>query len=180
MAHGLAATTLRPPAARRGASAGWHDQRVRSVEAVDPQGRTWRVRVLWLPRHSLLVRRFGGWRRRRRDKDSWLDPFDGIPGADVDDLVFGVLVVVGLVLVVGLAWWVVLPLLLLVLDALIIALLLVAGVAVRVLLRRPWSVEATPSEGEPLTRSVVGWRAALRERDALAAALRLGRAEGCH
>jgi hypothetical protein len=69
---------------------------------------------------------------------------------------------------------VVLPLLLLVLDALIIALLLVAGVAVKVLLRRRWSVEATPSEGEALTRSVVGWRVALRERDALSAAIRLG------
>lgn len=147
------------------------------MEAVDPGGQRWRVRVLWLPRHRALARRFGGWRRDRRKGRGLDSPLDAVPDGG-DDVLFAVAVVVAVVLAVGLFWWVLLPLLLLVVDVLVVVVLLVAGVAARVLLRRPWSVEAARQDGHVVTRSIVGWRAALRERDDLAAAIVHGQVRG--
>ncbi len=92
-----------------------------------------------------------------------------------DDVVVGIVVIAGLILFAGLFWWVLLPLLLLVLDAIVVACLLAVAIPARVLLRRPWTVEARCDRtGERYRIDVVGWRAALRTRDRIAGQLRDG------
>ncbi|GIH16410.1 hypothetical protein [Rugosimonospora africana] len=93
-----------------------------------------------------------------------------------DDILVGIVVIVGLVLFAGVFWWVLLPLLLVVLDAVVVACLLAVAIPARVLLRRPWTVEARCDRtGERYRTDVVGWRAALRTRDRIAGELRDGR-----
>lgn len=91
-----------------------------------------------------------------------------------DEIVAILVVLIAFVVAVALFWWVLLPLLLLVLDLVIVLILLAASVAARVLLRRPWTVEATALGHDRITTHVVGWRAALRRRDEIADSLRRG------
>jgi hypothetical protein len=163
---------------------------VRAVEVTGPDEVRWRVRVVWEPRWRALARRFGGWRRKRRG--SGPDGAEVVDGAlqvgghtgggggggdfDLGDgIIAGVVIVVVLVVGVAVFWWVLIPMLLLVLDAVVVVALLIAAVIGRVVLRRPWTVEARASDGATLTEDVVGWRAALRRRDEIADRLRLGR-----
>ena len=67
-----------------------------------------------------------------------------------------------------------LPLLLAIVDAVVVVLAAFAGLAARVFLRRPWTVEATAGE-ERHARQVVGWRAAGRAALSWADELKLGR-----
>jgi hypothetical protein len=167
---------------------------MRTLRVTVPDGTDWLVRVQWQPRWHALALRFGGWRRKRRrrhrDFDGTVDvggevgtgspsDLDGsgpdLPGADLgDDLFVGALVVVGLVVFGAVFWWAAIPLLLVVLDAVALAVLLAAGIAARVLFRRPWTVEAVPRRGARQTVDVVGWRAALRTRDEIAERIRAG------
>lgn len=136
----------------------------------------WAVRVVWAPRHRALVRRIGAWRRRTRDEEkrsgsggsgSWLD-------FPADDLFFWIFLAVLAILAAGLLlWWVVIPLLLLLLDILIVFVLLLLGLAARILIRRPWTVEAE-SASETHSVEVIGWRRALRARDGIANGLKTG------
>lgn len=122
-----------------------------------PDGRRWTVRRRWLPRHASLARRWIDRRRRRRPSDErvrWWDVLD-VP-FDVGDVFFGIALVVALVLLV--LWG--LPALLALVDLLLLLVLFVGGVVARVLLRRPWTVEATADDGERRERQVVGWRRA--------------------
>lgn len=162
--------------------------RVRTVIVQAPGGDSWRVRVVWEPRWRALARRFGGWRRRRRQGDG--DPGD--LGVDLpsgggghhgggggwgdlgDDIFIGIAVIVAMIVVGALFWWLLLPLLLLVLDVVVVVVLVLAGVVGRVLLRRPWTVQVRGPAGVEATTGVVGWRAALRTRDEIADKLRLG------
>jgi hypothetical protein len=68
---------------------------------------------------------------------------------------------------------VVVPLLLALLDLLVLLLLLVLGVAARVLLRRPWTVEARTGD-EVRTWKVVGWQASGALVDDVAERLQAG------
>ncbi|MFI5890337.1 hypothetical protein ACIA5D_09475 [Actinoplanes sp. NPDC051513] len=164
---------------------------MRTVGVTAPSGAAWRVRVVWAPRWRALARRFGGWRSKRSGNSG--DVVDGAlqVGGDVstsggggggggggfslgDEIAAIVVIFIAFVLAAALFWWVLLPLLLLVLDVLIVLLLLAASVVARVLLRRPWTVEATAAGNPRITEQVVGWRAALRRRDEIADALSRG------
>ncbi|WP_344130269.1 hypothetical protein [Luedemannella flava] len=168
---------------------------MRTIEATVPGGDTWAVRVAWLPRWRALARRFGGWRRRRREDGG----FD-VNGADAGDLVNAVpsggggsgggglgslgdelliiaVVFIGIIAAIALFWWVLLPLLLLLVDIVVVILLAVVAAVARVLFRRPWTVEASRAVGdveEYFATDVVGWKAALRTRDEIADKLRAG------
>ena len=50
---------------------------MRTVTVQSPDGTTWRVRVVWEPRWPALARRYGGWRRQKRDRDL-PDPSNGL------------------------------------------------------------------------------------------------------
>ncbi|GAA1229222.1 hypothetical protein [Oryzihumus leptocrescens] len=164
-----------------------------------PDGMDWVVRVVWEPRWSALSRRVGGWRRRKageRKDFSGLDLPDvpvggsshhggsggsghhgggGSSWGDLgDDLLIGVLVVVGMVVAGALFWWLLLPLLLAVVDLAVVILLLLAGVLARVVLGRPWVIEAVPRRGPARATQVVGWRNARREQERLAEQIAAG------
>lgn len=167
---------------------------VRSVVVTAPDETRWSVRVAWQPRWRALARRFGGWRRKRKNRDvDGVDVADGAVrtgdaalsrgggggGGGSFDFGDAAIVIVGVLIAVIAAavlfWWVLLPLLLIVLDLLIVLVLLVLAIVGRVLFRRPWTVEATAGDGERIAAQVVGWRAALRRRDEIAELLRRGR-----
>jgi hypothetical protein len=152
---------------------------MRTVTATAPDGGTWDVRVVWQPRWRALARRFGGWRRKRRKGD----------GPDVDggvleifsvgdDIVAALIAIVGLIVFGLLFWFLLLPLALLVVDIVVVLILLALAIPARILLRRPWTVEAvrrTQGEAEKrVSAQVVGWRNALRTRDEIADKLRAG------
>lgn len=133
-----------------------------------------------------MARRFGGWRDKRRKDD--VGPGDVLRGgADVssnigssggsslgDEFAVIAIALFAFVAVGAVFWWVLLPLLLIILDGLIVLGLLIVSMAARVLFRRPWIVRATSVTGETTETEVVGWRAALRHRDAIADSLRSG------
>jgi hypothetical protein len=153
------------------------------VHAVAPDGKFWLVRIIWRPRWWPLVTRFGGWRSKPPDTD---DPFEGV-GEVASDAAFGpadpryrndddgtrFLIIIGMVLGGALIWWVVLPVLLAVVDAVVIVVQLTVAIPARILLGRPWTIEAVrryASEGDhPFTTDVIGWRQALRTRDEIVA-----------
>lgn len=149
---------------------------MRTVRVFDPSHTEWAVRVVWAPRHRALVRRIGAWRRRTEadagsrsggGSGNWFD-------FPADDFFFWIFVAVLAILVAALLlWWVVIPLLLLLLDGLIVFLLLLVGVSARLVLRRPWTVEAA-GEGYTHAVEVIGWRRALRARDGIANGLQTG------
>ncbi|MCU7728664.1 hypothetical protein ODJ79_33545 [Actinoplanes sp. KI2] len=170
---------------------------MRTVAVTTPEGASWNVRVVWAPRWRALARRFGGWRAKRSGDagDLASDALDlggnvanagggggggGDGGLSLGDEILAIVVIFfALVLAAVLFWWVLLPLLLLVLDAVIVLVLLAVTIMARVLFRRPWTVEATSAGHERVACPVVGWRAALRQRDEMADSLRRGlRPEG--
>jgi hypothetical protein len=154
---------------------------MRTVVATAPTGAQWQVRVLWQPRWRALARRFGAWRRGRKRGDG----FD-LGGLDIPDFgsdgVAAVVVVIVAVVLFGLFgllfWFLLLPLLLLLVDVVVVVVLLALAIPLRVLLRRPWTVEAVPVAPERVadrfTVQTVGWRRALSTRDEIAQKLRDG------
>jgi len=146
---------------------------------IGPDGVRWHVRRRWVPRFGperwweRVADRVIARRRRRRERGGKLDALDLADGCAVDglqDLALAVALVV-LVLVLALVVW---PLLLALVDVLVLIVLAIAGGLTRVLLRRPWTVEAAADDGRALRWRVVGWRASGRVRDAVAAALARG------
>ncbi|HEX6685199.1 MAG TPA: hypothetical protein VF062_20580 [Candidatus Limnocylindrales bacterium] len=152
---------------------------MRTVNVKDSGGADWAVRVVWQPRWRALARRFGGWRRKRREKKEG-GGFD-LPdvGGIGDDIFAAILVIVGLILFGLLFWFLLLPMMLLLVDIVIVVLLMLLAIPARVLLRRPWTVEAyrpgtKPDTQEWFATDVVGWRKALEMRDHIAQRLGAG------
>jgi hypothetical protein len=93
---------------------------------------------------------------------------------DADNPLAGVAFLLGVVVVAAIVWFFLVPLLLVLLDAAVLLVLAAAGVIAKVVLRRPWEVEAV-GPADRLTWRVVGWG---RSRRAVAAVTqRLGRGE---
>jgi len=99
----------------------------------------------------------------------WLD---AVP-LDVPDSLGIVVVMVVLIIALALAWFFVLPALILILDVLLVLALAGLAMAARVLLRRPWIIEADSPSGHHEWR-VVGWQAARRQVDEAARWLERG------
>ena len=97
----------------------------------------------------------------------WLDSLDDAFAV----IVAAIVVFLAVIVAAAVVWWVVLPLLLLVVDGLVAAGALVLGTLARLVLRRPWTVEAVSTRGDRFAKQVVGWRNARRERDDLVHAL---------
>lgn len=140
---------------------------------VAPDGREWRVRRRWLPRlgSDSLWARFR--RRTRRTRDMAGDLADADPGClDVlgEGFVFAIGVVAGAIVLI----FIVIPLLVALVDVLVLLVLLVLSVLARIVLRRPWTVEARTAADEVRTWRVVGWRASGQRRDEVAAAIAAG------
>lgn len=112
-----------------------------------PDGNRWYVRRVWLPWRPK-------WRGRRKKPELRVnDRVEDAAGCLFDWDVL--LVIVALLVAVFFAW----PLLLALAELAVLGLLALLGVLARVILRRPWIVEATPATGPGRWRwKVVGWR----------------------
>ena len=124
---------------------------VRTV--VDPEGRTWRIRRRWLS-HSV------SWRGPRDLTPPGPDLLDA--GLLADDL--GCLPAIGIVVTcavaVALALFFVLPAIVFAVELVAVLLLLLLGALARIVLRRPWTVEArVKGTNQGREWKVVGWRA---------------------
>ncbi len=132
---------------------------------VAPDGTVWRVGRRWLP--DLSPPRWRGHNRRGDNVDGPDLPGNSF-GVDVTDmltlsLVIGFLV---LVLFVITAW--IVPLLILVIEAVVLLLAAAAGLIGRVVSRRPWVVRARSDDGRQQDWNVIGFKASGARRDAIA------------
>lgn len=134
-----------------------------------PDGRNWKVRRRWTERPVSRLRE--RWRRSRREVDGE-DVFDGLMFIDGVEG-FGA---IGAALAIGALVLLLLPLVGVALELVVLLLVIAYGLFARVVLRRPWIVDAVDVEDgeERVAFAVKGWRdssAALRElRTAIAAA----------
>jgi hypothetical protein len=123
-----------------------------------PDGRHWTVQRRWLPRmgaETVWARFHRRFRQAMRRAGDAADADPGCLEVFGEGVVAGALILIGLLLLI----FVLLPLLFAVVDLIIVVLLALLSVAGRVLLRRPWTVEATSADGLAATWKVVGWRA---------------------
>jgi hypothetical protein len=131
----------------------WCDPVLVARTVAAPDHRTWTIRIRWLPWRPRSEPRWWWKAKRRRTRvhrGSWWDvltaPFD---------LLDSFWLVVALIVLAFLIFFV-FPILVFLVELLVFAVAVAAVVAVRVLLRRPWTVEAVASEGGIVRR----WRAA--------------------
>lgn len=128
----------------------------------------WTVRRRWVPRlgRETLWGRFQ--RRFRRVVHRVTEGAEVADPGCLELLGEGVAVAVAVILGILLLAFVVIPLLVAVVDVLIVLLLGVLGILARILLRRPWVVEARTAGERTVFWRVVGWRASGDERDRVA------------
>ena len=136
---------------------------------IDPHGERWQVRTKWMPRKL---------RWKGKDRDLPVELMDGAELLSLgDDLpVVGVIaaVVAGVVVAIGLVLFIV-PALIFVLELLFVLALVGLGIAGRILLGRPWTVEARRAgSDEVLEWKVRGWRASGAKVDEIADQLEAG------
>jgi hypothetical protein len=138
-----------------------------------PDGRTWVVRRRWTPRFgegSIWARL----RRRSKRSTKHADTAGGyslFSAILVDDFA---VVVRWVVIVVVATLLIVLSAFAAVVEVALLILLVIAGVASRVLLDRPWTIEAVPNDGARLSWRESGWRASTDRRDQIATLLEAG------
>ncbi len=138
-----------------------------------PDGHVWVVRRRWVARYGVepwwahLRDRL---ERRARRRSGLGDDLSSIGANDLTDLVLVALGTVAIIVFVTVVW----PLLFVLLDLIVLILLALGGAVTRVLLRRPWAVDAVPDIGDALRWRVVGWRRSGRLRDEIADAIERG------
>lgn len=135
-----------------------------------PDGGRWRVRRRWLDRPLPDVRkRFAEFREEHSGEDLvdgfWFVDLGDSPWASIALAVFLVLLVIVLLPVLGIAF-----------ELVLVLLLLGSGLVGRVVLRRPWTVEAESLDGSERSASyaVKGWRRSGRAAIEVAKAIEVG------
>lgn len=135
--------------------------RSRTVRARD--GALWRIRRHWAPRPRLrgpLFNRRKSSKRRKSGGWDWLEVANPLNLLDGIDSLTALLVILGAAIVIVFMIFIGVPLLIFLVETLlIIPVLLVLGVAGRVLFGRPWTLEAARVEppGATVVWHVVGW-----------------------
>ncbi len=138
-----------------------------------PDGRVWAVRRRWVPHRDGV-----GWRARfaqrrervearragRSDESRWYDHLDAPDFGDSIAAAVAIIAVLVLIVLTVLFGW---TILLLGIDLLWLLLVGAAGLVGRVVLGRPWRVEAA-TDGERRDWFVQGFRSAGRARDEIA------------
>jgi hypothetical protein len=136
------------------------------VNVQTPDGRTWKVRRRWFPRRPRLGRA-----ELADSTPEWLDV--GGLGDDLTGIVLAIVIgVVGFLLVLVLFNVVAIAI-----ELILLVLVLFGGMFARVVLRRPWVVQAS-TDGPPADRrawKVVGWRRGNRVIADVASQLAAGR-----
>ncbi len=149
------------------------------MQVIDPRGRSWTVGIRWLPRRPRRPERVKPAPRERSRARSRGERGDG-NGSRANWLHLGELadapglVALALCAVVAVVlWFTLVPLAILVLDVLFLVVVSAGGIASRVLLRRPWIVDAR-ADGRAHEWNVVGYRNARREVHRVAALIAEG------
>jgi hypothetical protein len=144
-----------------------------------PDGTVWRVGRQWVPTKPTL------WRPKKRQKKPADKRSGGGGGGDLfpvgldsfDEGFLIVLALIAVVIVVILLVTVVFPIIVLGVELLIVIVLLVGGIAARLVFRKPWTIRARAQDGRELTWRAPGFQRSGRVRDDAAAALALGQTE---
>lgn len=137
---------------------------VAATQVLTPSGETWTVCRRWLPKRKVHWR---GRPLRRRDRPTdvrhvglhVVDLFDVLDLFESPLVVLFVLVLLGAMAIV--TWLYVIPMLLVFTDMVGVAALAALGVAGRLVLHRPWQIEAT-GPTQRVSWSVVGWKRGTR------------------
>lgn len=125
----------------------------------------WHVRRRWAPRHlgsQTIWARFLQRSRKVRRRTAELGDLPD-PGC-APDIAEGILVFILLVVVILFLIFIGIPLLIALGELIFIVLLALAGVAARVLFRRPWTIDAMSPSGAHCDWSIVGWKASGKAR----------------
>lgn len=138
-----------------------------------PDGVRWRVRRRWLQRSP--PKPWTRWRRNRKRSDDgevaagWL-PDALLTGADS---LGGIGLVIGAVVVIAMFVFLLLPLIGIAFELALLIGFVLSGLFGRVVLRRPWTIEAVSPDAPARRRAfaVTGWRRSRRSLAALAAAI---------
>jgi hypothetical protein len=130
---------------------------------MDPDLHEWRVGREWLPFRVRVP--------RGRDSADLLD-FPDLGFFDDAGGILAALTALASVVVLFLVIW---PVIAIAAELVLVVLLVLAGVAGRVVLRRPWTVRAVSRSGGGRRWQVVGWRASGALIDEVAASLQEGR-----
>lgn len=141
-----------------------------------PDGTKWQVRRRIAPRlgqHSLWGRIRARYKKIVRGSGNLAEGMGDTAGC-IPDAVSELGFVLIVLAVVALLALVVVPLIVVVIDLLVVALLTFLGLLARVMLRRPWTVEASSDDGITVKTKVVGWRASGEERAAIIQRLNAG------
>lgn len=154
----------------------------RAVKA--PDGSAWTIERHWAPRPRWWrgLEECSRDRRRAREKEKehdhrkggwgWLDV---LQIGDVEAPIGAVLLIIAVALVVFLIVWFGWPMFVFALDTLLFIPLVLLTILTRVVLRRPWMLEAATSASPRGPRSViwkvVGWRRSSRAADRMAKAI---------
>jgi hypothetical protein len=131
------------------------------VNVEDPSGRAWRVKRRWLP-----------WRLRRRDPSDFVD----FSGGDFspDDLVIGLAIFVGMVIVVVLVPFVAV-LAIVVAEIFVLLLLLPLFVVLRAAFVARWPIETWRGDQLVHAEAVRGWSDSHRRMVEIVDGIRLGK-----
>ena len=138
------------------------------LKVTDPSGEDWVVRRRWMPRtprwRRLVKRRAGhGSKGKARSRLDVADlPIDFEP----------FLTIAAVIGAIALMIWFGIPLLLFVLETLWLLVILIVGIAAKVLLRRPWTIEAAKRGSAVHSWQIVGWRASSASIERLAEEIR--------
>lgn len=171
------------------AGIGWLERR---KTVVAPDGRAWTVRRVLLPRPP----RWKGKKKQQpdaasppaesdTDDNAWVGEAAFEVAGNVGDLgdalpaVAAAALAIALVIAVGtFAWIVLFPVLFFLAELLLILLIAAGGVAIRVLFRRPWKIEARTVEPPQVSHTwgVIGMRASADAVETVAYALSRGTA----
>lgn len=141
-----------------------------AVCVTSPTGVTWTVRRRWLPHREGIGPRARWRRHRERGGSDWAS---GIDALDFGSDLAGIAIVLGLIVLILVLLFFGWPLVLIGIDLAWLLLVGIFGTIGRVVLRRPWRVEAR-SDGERRDWFVQGLRQSGRHRDEIARQLRHG------
>lgn len=118
------------------------------------------------PRWRRLVKRRAAHGSNGKATTRWND------GADLATYFEPFVTIAAVVGVIALMIWFGIPLLLFVLETLWLLVLLIVGIAAKVLLRRPWTIEAAKRGSAAHTWQIVGWQASSASIERLAEEIR--------
>ena len=141
-----------------------------AVRVTSPAGATWTVRRRWLPHREGIGPRERFRRHRERGGSDW---GGGLDVLDFGSDLAGIAVVIGLIVAILVVLFFGWPLVLIGIDLVWLLVVGIFGTIGRVVLRRPWRVEARTA-GERRDWYVQGFRAAGQHRDEIARQLRHG------